>query len=61
VELRTDLEASPIRFVIYCKESAYTISADLTADALKSALVTAFRLGPLVNIFYEPVPGVLIE
>jgi hypothetical protein len=61
VELRTDLEASPIRYVIYCKESAYTISADLTADALKSALVTAFRLGPLVNIFYEPVPGVLIE
>jgi hypothetical protein len=61
VEMRTDLEAQPIRFVISCKESSYTISADLTVDSLKSALVTAFKLGPLDNIFYEDVPGIPIE
>lgn len=61
VELRTDLESSPLRFVIHCKESSYTISADLTQDALKFALIAAFRLGPLENIFYEPNPGVLVE
>jgi hypothetical protein len=61
VELRTDLEAQPVRFVISCKESAYTISADLTVDALKSALVTAFKLGPVTNIFYEELPGIPIE
>jgi len=61
VELRTDLDAQPVRFVIYCKESSYAISADLTVEALKSALVTAFKLGPLNNIFYESIPGVPIE
>jgi hypothetical protein len=60
VELRTDLETQPIRFVIYCKESAYIISADLTVEALKSALVTAFKLGPVENIFHVDSPGVPI-
>jgi hypothetical protein len=58
VELRTDLESQPIRFVISCKESSFTISADLTVDSLKSALVTAFKYGPMDNIFYEDIPGV---
>jgi hypothetical protein len=61
VELRTDLNAQPVRFVITCKESTFTISADLTIDALKSALVTAFKLGPMDNIFHEEVPGIPIE
>jgi hypothetical protein len=61
VELRTDLEAQPLRFVISCKETSYTISADLTVDALKSALVTAFKLGPMDNIFFTDIPGIPIE
>jgi hypothetical protein len=61
VELRTDLDASPLRFVVSCKESTFTISADLTIDALKSALVTAFKLGPIENIFYEDIPGIPFE
>jgi hypothetical protein len=60
VELRTDLEANAIRFIIYCKEASYTISADMTEEALKSALVDAFKLGPLDNIFHENFPGIPI-
>ncbi len=60
VELRTDLQVHPIRFVISCREADYTISTSLTAEALKAGLVQAFRLGPLDNIFHKEIPGIQI-
>ncbi len=60
VELRTDLQVRPLRFVITCNEADYTISTSLNAGALKSGLVQAFRLGPLDNIFHAEIPGVRI-
>ncbi len=60
VELRTDLQVRPIRFLISCNEADYTISTSLNADALKAGLVQAFRLGPLDNIFHKEIPGIQI-
>ncbi len=60
VELRTDLQVRPLRFVITCSEADYTISTSLNVDALKSGLVQAFRLGPLDNIFHTEIPGIQI-
>lgn len=60
VELRTDLDVRPVRFVITCNEADYTISTGLSLEALKAGLVQAYRLGPLDNIFHQEPPGILI-
>jgi hypothetical protein len=60
VELRTDLDSQPVRFSVSCSTADYTISADLNEEALKEALVEAFKLGPKGNIFREDITGIPI-